>query len=205
MKSDSNELRLLCVQGFCKIVFNRILDDRNILALLIIEFFTPQSGQFEDTHDCLSAFFSAFAQSKENISFLYEALVIAIKAIMKDRGASTSKFHSPTIGMIKIPEMVTFFCGISIDATEKKQSHLLFALELLQILYHTREVCCLVSSSLSFAGLIVSSAKNLLQFWFHWILRRLHPAWRLKRSSSVTISPKYLSILRTTNLERRTL
>jgi hypothetical protein len=27
----------------------------------------------------------------------------------------------------------------------------------------------------------------------------------LKRSSSVTISPKYLSILRTTNLERRTL
>jgi hypothetical protein len=170
MNTDVKELRLLCVQGFCKIIFNSILEDASILALLILEFCNPQSLQFEAAHDCLASFFPAFARNKrENSHFLLDALVVAIKAILKDR-----KTRTAVIGLINVGEMVVYFCGLTNETNpngeklrDSKQSF--FGLELLQLLYASREVCAFIELftyflscfSLSLCDLISSAARNL--------------------------------------------
>lgn len=134
MRINNKEMRTICVQGFCKLLYNKILDSKNILAMLIIEFFNPISTENEEVYDCLGSFFPAYGELPSNIDSLYESLILAIKAIEKDR-----KTKNAVIGKIKLQEMFAYFFNKFNDkdicAREKRQTSL--GLDLLEILIET--------------------------------------------------------------------
>lgn len=141
MRINNSEIRTICVQGFCKLLYNKILDNKNILAMLIIEFFSPISSENEESHDCLSSFFPAYGEFPSNFENLYQSLILAVKAIERDR-----RTKNAVIGKIKLHEIFVYFIekfsDSDIYSRDKRQTSL--SLELLEILMESPiEFVCL--------------------------------------------------------------